>query len=324
MQPQRTKVDRLALSVKDEQRPVQGFLAHLFRHIGKPAYEPRNGQHGFKSAAVVTVGGAQVAWWGWGGGSQRGRAYLDLSGLGCQLVDDWGQAQAAVADLPDVRAKRIDIAADFYRGEVRYEDVVRAHGEGRFDSRGRPPKITQIIPGNASEGRTAYVGARGNDVFFRAYEKGKKEFGDLPARVKLHGPWSVRVQEDNATEDSPSFPMADWVRLELELRSSKRELPLEVIAQRDQYFAGAYPYLSEVLPEVVPEILVRPEHIAEADLQKALALIRNQWGTTLFTALTIYQGDIGEVMGRIVGDRHNERLVKAGALLFREALCDPQ
>lgn len=304
---QLTKVDRLALSLRGEE-PVPELLGRLFRHIGQPAFDVRRGAHGFQTAAVVTVGGAQVAWWGWGGASQKGRSYVDLSGVGCNLVKDWGEAQAAMQELPAVRAKRIDIAADFYNGEVSYDDVLKAYRRGKFNRSGRPPKMSQILPGDDSEGRTVYIGRRGNDVMLRAYEKGKKEFGELPESMKRRGVTAL----DN--EGRP-FHLDKWTRLELELRGTKRELPLDVIAQRDQYFAGAYPYLQEVLPNVVPEILVSVADVAAADLAKSLSEIRRQWGSTLFTALTVNQGDVFAVWSRICGDHHNDRLVKAGALL---------
>jgi phage replication initiation protein len=268
------------------------------------------------------VGGAQVAWWGWGGGSQKGRSYVDISGLGCQVIQDWKIAQRAVAALPGVRAKRIDIAADFYHGEVSYEDALEAFHAGKFNRAGpgRPPKMRQILPGSDFEGRTLYVGTRGNDVFLRAYEKGKKEFGELPARDKKGG--SFYIPSSGGGDPIRVHGLSKWVRLELELRAAKRPMDLEVVAQRDQYFAGAYPYLQELLPDVKPEILVRPEHVAEADLLKSLENIRVQYGSTLFTAATCYYGDIHRIWKRIVGDRHNDRLVEAGALLLQDKFSD--
>ena len=88
-----------------------------------------------------------------------------------------------------------------------------------------------------------------------------------------------------------------------------------MIAERDQYFAGAYPYLQEVLPDVEPQIMVTPQQVAEANLRRSLAIVRQQWGSTLHTALTVYEGDVFAVWKQICGNEHNERLVRAGALL---------
>jgi DNA relaxase NicK len=309
-----TKIDRLGLSVTGGQDVVRGFLGETFRHIGTVAYELRNGGHGFQHSALATVGGAQVAWMAWGGASQKGRSFVDVSGLGCTLVDDWRRVHSAISGLPGVTAKRVDIAADFYRGEVTYDDTLAAYRAGRFTRSGRPPAMSQILPGGEHEGRTVYIGKRGNDVMLRGYEKGKKEFADLPRSIRSAGIGCISGVDDAGQ----SFGLDDWFRLELELRAKTRQLPLDVIPDRDQYFAGAYPYLQDVLPGVEPEVLVRPEHIAEANLEKALALIQRQWGSTLFTALTCYGGDIFSVWSRICGRDHNERLVSTGALLLAD------
>ena len=301
-----TTIDRLAVSFSEKTAPVRDLFAGLFKHIGTPEYHIGHGAHGFQNAAVVTVGGAQVGWWAWGGASQRGRSYVDLSGVGCQLVRDWPSAQQAIEALPAVKTRRIDIALDRYYGELRYEDVVAAYHGGKFRRGIRPPKHRQII-GDDEDGRTLYVGTRGNDVFFRCYEKGKKELGGRLASREV-------MVVGNGDYGLP-FKFRDWLRLELELRAVSRPLSLDVIAERDQYFAGAYPYLQEVLPDVEPQIMVTPQQVAEANLRRSLAIVRQQWGSTLHTALTVYEGDVFAVWKQICGNEHNERLVRAGALL---------
>jgi phage replication initiation protein len=283
-----TKIDRLALSFRDDHRGVTRFLTGLYGHVGTPAFEPTHGRHAFRYATNVRIGGALLAWLAWGGVTQRGRSYVDVTGLGCQLVRDWREAQDAAQALPGVKIKRVDIAADFFHGEVSYSDVLAAHEGGKFRRGVRPPKLTQIL---GSDGRTAYIGARGGDVMCRCYEKGLKE--------------------------GSSFDR--WFRVELELRAVKRPLGFDVIADRDQYFAGAYPFLQEVMPDIEPRVLVTPERVAESNLAKSLGLIREQWGTTLFTALTVLGGDACELVSRIVGSHHNQRLLNAGALLFADA-----
>lgn len=286
---QTTKIDRLALSFREDHGAVNRFLAQLFASVGTPAYEPTRATHAFRYAANVRIGGALMAWLAWGGATQKGRSYVDLTGLGCQLVGDWREAQDAAEALPGVKIKRVDIAADFFHGEVAYGDVLTAYRRGKFRRGVRPPKLTQIL---GSDGRTAYIGARGNDVMCRCYEKGGKE-------------------------GSADYP--DWFRVELELRAVKRPLAFDVIAERDQYFAGSYPFLQEVMPHVEPRVLMAPERVAESNLAKSLGLIKDQWGTTLFTALTVFGGDACELVSRIVGSHHNERLLNAGALLFANA-----
>jgi DNA relaxase NicK len=105
-------------------------------------------------------------------------------------------------------------------------------------------------------------------------------------------------------------------RLELELKAKSGELPADLIDNRDQYFAGAYPYLQHVLHDVVPEIMVIDRKLApRLTLERALEHIREQYGSTLFTALTVHQGDIGAVWSKVCGRTHNDALLRAGALL---------
>ena len=267
----------------------------------------------------MTLGGAQVAWMGWGGAHQKGRSYVDVSGQGCGLIDDWDGLHGALERLEGVKLKRLDIAADFYRGEVTYDRVLSAYRAGKFSliSGGRPPSINHQGPPAdqpSDEGRTLYIGKRGNDVFLRAYEKGKKEFGDLPPEASHAGLWALSTRDD----DGKLVALDAWFRVELELRAAKRPLTLDVIPERDQYFAGAYPFLQEILPQVEPQVLVRPERIAQANLERALWHIRRQWGSTLFTAITAYDGDVFRVWNRIVGKEHNERLVHDGVMLHAE------
>jgi phage replication initiation protein len=312
-----TKIDRLGLSILGGVSELHRFLGAQFAEWGQVELECKHGGNGFQHTALATVGGAQVAWLGWGGASQKGRSFVDVSGQGCGLIRDWQALYGAVEGLPGVKVKRVDIAADFYQGEVTYERVLGAYRRGAFWRGGREPEIEHRGPPAdrpSQQGRTLYIGKRGNDVLLRAYEKGKKEFGGLPRWEQVCGPEGHR----RSINGGPWFRLDQWFRVELELRAKTRPLPLDVLPDRDQYFAGAYPFLQELLPQVEPEILVRPQHVAEANLDRALLNIRDQWGSTLFTAITAYGGDIFRVWKRIVGNHHNERLVQAGVLLHAE------
>jgi hypothetical protein len=46
-----------------------------------------------------------------------------------------------------------------------------------------------------------------------------------------------------------------------------------------------------------------------------LEIIRAQYGSTLFTALVAHHGDIGAVWEKIIGTKHNQRLLEEGVLL---------
>ena len=100
------------------------------------------------------------------------------------------------------------------------------------------------------------------------------------------------------------------------MKAVTTEIPWEVIERRDQYFAGAYPFCADVLPNVEADILKRrPEREAQTSLSAALENCRVQFGPTLFTALHAYQGDMTAVWQKIIGDHHNNALLEAGVLL---------
>ena len=110
--------------------------------------------------------------------------------------------------------------------------------------------------------------------------------------------------------------MADWYRVELEVKAKDGPLPADIIDRRDQYLAGSYPYLQQLLADVEPEILVKTrERVPQLCLADALAHIQTQYGRTLFTALIAHHGDISAVWSKIVGRQHNPDMLRAGVLL---------
>lgn len=111
-------------------------------------------------------------------------------------------------------------------------------------------------------------------------------------------------------------PIADIYRCEVELKAVTTDIPWEVVERRDQYFAGAYPFCAEVLPNVEVDILKRrPEREAQTTLATSLENLKIQFGPTLFTALMAYHGDITAVWDKIIGGHHNQSLIESGVLL---------
>jgi DNA relaxase NicK len=150
-------------------------------------------------------------------------------------------------------------------------------------------------------------------MFCRNYEKGQKEVVSL-AESTGYSFQDLLCSGSIGVEGEWVDPMK-WYRCELELKSKKRPIPHEIVRRRDHYFAGAYPYFSQMLSNVEPEFILTPQQEGRLGLEAALAQIRRQYGRTLFTALMVEQGDIGAVWDRIVGSELNPTLVAAGALL---------
>lgn len=303
MNTQKTTIDYLRFRVQEEPGAVLEALRPAFGTLGADLrfkHLPR-GSMGFQQASQIVVEDMPVARLDFGGDSQRGWVRTELSGRGCEWVQDW-DAIESVEQLQLAQIRRLDIALTTWEGEVGHDLVVEAHRAGRFACGGRPPDLQQITSSNDRAGRTCYVGKRTSDKFFRAYEKGFELAG------KLGRGMVVTSIDGHAVEDI--------YRCELELKADSTPIGWDVIERRDQYFAGAYPFCADVLPGVEADILMRrKERAPQFDLAVALENCQIQFGPTLFTALRAYHGDMTAVWDKVMGDHHAEHLVEAGVLL---------
>lgn len=299
---QKTFVDWLGFRTQDGPADCIDALREAYGPAGSlvRAAPKKRGKQGFERSDGLFLGDVAIGDMSFGGEAMRGWVWIELTGKGCSWVDDWNVCEDSVSQLRSFQYKRVDIALDTFKREVTHESVIEAHTSGMFTTSGKPPSMRSIVPADLREGRTVYVGKRDQPKFLRAYEKGFeviKEMHDLDMEY-IHG---VRV--------------ADWFRLELELKAKNNHLPDDLIENRDQFFAGAYPYLQSVL-DVEPQVLrISRERHVQRKLDGMLEVIRKQYGDTLFTALSAYQGDIGAVWEKIVGSKHNQRLLEEGVLM---------
>lgn len=299
----KTHIDWLSFRTRGEVLATAEGVRRAYGSLG-PSFGLKHrsrGWQGYQQSADLLVADMRVGLMAWGGENQRDWVHVSLTGQGCEWISDWDLAQEEFEPLaPDWR--RVDIALDTVGKEVSHQTVVDAYRAGMFTTSGRPPKCSRIESERPQDGRTVYIGSRENDKFFRGYEKGLQ----LAALCKI--PDITHIN---------GAPVADMYRCELEVKAKSGTLPGDLIDNRDQYFAGAYPYLQHVLHDVEPEVLKIDRRLAaKCQLDRRLATIREMFGTSLYTALVVNQGDIGAVWERIVGKQHNEDLIRAGALLL--------
>lgn len=303
---QKTTIDYLRFRTQAEPPEVLEALRPMFGDLGRHLgwQHLKRGAMGFQRASQVVLGDMPLARLDFGGESQRGWVRAELTGRACGWVQDW-EAVRAVEELPSAQVRRLDVALTTWEGEITHERVVQAHQEGRFCTGGRPPALQQVISTDPRAGRTCYVGKRKSSKFFRAYEKGFQ----MAAKSGLPG--DVQAIDGH--------PIEGIYRCELELKAGDDDaspIGWEVIGRRDHYFAGSYPFCSDVLPEVEPDVFERrKEREPQTDLSAALATVRTQYGKTLFTALAAYHGDILAVWDKVVGKEHAQHLLEAGVLL---------
>jgi phage replication initiation protein len=298
-----TNIDWLGFRTQDEPVACIEALRGAFGPAGPAlrATPKKRGKQGFERSDTLSLGDLVIGDMSFGGEAMRGWVWVEITGKGCSWVGDWDACEDNVTQLRDFQYKRVDIALDTYKREVTHETVHAAHGLGMFTTNGKPPSMRSIVPADPYEGRTIYVGKRDQPKFLRAYEKGYEAVKDFPRHLDIQSLDGVLI--------------ADWYRLELELKAKHQPLPEDLIENRDQFFAGAYPYLQSVLA-VEPQVLrlSRDKH-AQRKLASMLEVMKTQYGNTLFTALVAYQGDIGAVWEKIVGNRHNQKLLEEGVLM---------
>lgn len=300
----KTTIDYLRFRTQAEPLEALEALRPMFGSRGSHLslkHLPR-GSMGFQQASQIVIADMPVARMDFGGESQRGWLRAELSGKGCEWVQDW-QAVESIQALPKSEIRRLDIALTTWDGEITHDSVVNAHSNNRFNSGGRPPDLQQITSSNERAGRTCYVGKRTSDKFFRAYEKGLEMAGKFGKHAHL-----VTGMDGHKIEDI--------YRCEVEFKAGTTPIAWDAIGRRDHYFAGAYPFCSDVLPGIEADILQRrKERAPQQDLAIALDNCRIQFGPTLFTALMAYEGDMTAVWDKVMGKHHCQALIEAGVLL---------
>lgn len=302
MNPQKTDIDWLRFRAQAEPLEIIEALKPVFPQHAKyfNLKHQQKGILGFQRSALLCADDFVIGRMDFGGESQKGWVRVDIPGKGCQ----WANFEdlSSIEELPSAQIRRLDIALTTWHGEVGHDQVVQAHSAGRFTTR-RPPNLQQIL--NTDGGRTCNIGTREkSDKFMRCYEKGHEMLSKLACRV----PGQITHIEGS--------PIADIYRCEVELKAVNTDIPWEVVERRDQYFAGAYPFCADVLPNVETDILKRrPERESQTSMATALENLRIQFGPTIFTALAAYHGDMTAVWDKIIGDHHNQALIEAGVLL---------
>lgn len=189
---------------------------HFARLLGFDLGDDRPGRDYYDhTTTIMNANGYEVGSVSAGGEGQRGTVAFTLKGEGCTNARPGWQALVhdAFADkFPKIT--RIDLARDFYEGEVTVDDAVIAYRDHAFSYQNRRPKPNNI--GNWEDGnsRTFQVGMRESGKLCRIYEK-DHQFGIMDGQ---------------------------WVRVEVEIRNTNRVIPWDALTCSAQYFAGAYEF----------------------------------------------------------------------------------
>lgn len=302
----KTTIDWLAFRTRSNQyevleamRPMFGTVAHLVTF--KPGLKGKDGW--LYAGELMLAEDLSLGRIDYGGESQRGWVRVNLTGQGCEWVQDWHEAVLMARDLVESQIKRLDIALTTRQGEVSDQSIVAAYEAGMFTAGGRPPEMRSIISSDARAGRTRYIGSRKSHKFLRCYEKGFELLKDLPA---------IKAGTITHIEGAK---VEDIYRVELELKDVEKLIPWEVIDSRDSVFAGAYPFCAELLPGVPHwRMKTLPDLKPMATMAKRVENIRRTYGPSLNVLMRAHNGDAAKVMALVLSDEPAHALVAAGVL----------
>jgi phage replication initiation protein len=309
---QRVKVDWLTFT-SAVPYPV---LISAFLQCAWPESLVQHNEHGVKGypeSGTIFLNGQQIGLVGHG--SKHGRTMISLSGTAFKGFTGYWMLYRSLK-LVDARLTRLDLALDFYNGEITYEQVKDAHAVGEFQlpKASKASTVGEICSSRdgVNYGRTFMVGSRKSSKMLRAYEKGLEIFAKMPDNYKeLNTDPTALIW--GSPEGAPDGTIAEnWLRVECEFKNADVDLELGMILRRDKYFAGAYPFCARVLGLAG----VRPKALkdeAQIELHKMILAARNSYGNLFFTLREL--GFTSEdILSFICGFKHNEKLAKAGII----------
>ncbi|CAN5907004.1 hypothetical protein BH11PSE12_BH11PSE12_17250 [soil metagenome] len=195
-------------------------------------------------------------------GGQENTMLVTLTGQGCTIANQGWETRlyAFLSNTNCVRPSisRIDLAHDDFAGKYLSVDWAETqwHVRGFNTSRGGR-KVNIECVGNwhapTGAGRTLNIGMRTSGKFLRVYEKGR-QLGDVTS---------------------------EWCRAELEIKSSDRIIPLDILLQPSDYFAGAYPCFEQFAHIDTPKRVKLREKVAHIVTDAAVKITKHQYGKYL-------------------------------------------
>lgn len=207
-------------------------------------------------------------------GNENKRIRVQINGSGCALArKGWNQQlyKFLKVQAKNPKLNRVDLAFDDFESEFVSVDLCDQWDDQLlFFTGGRTPEINKLGDWKRINGKglTFTVGNRESSKFLRCYQRGKKE------------------------GDSLSL----WTRLELELKSHDRYLPLDVLLSPSTYFKGAYPALEILCNQlndfVTPEKCQLIEKQANINFDKAIDVLKTQFGKYIRQFRKILSDDV--------------------------------
>lgn len=262
------------------------------------------GKDGWLRAAEIKMVDITLGRIDYDGESQRGWVRVNLTGVGCEWVQDWKAAEGLVHTLKQAEIKRLDVALTTFNGEVTHEMVIAAHTEGKFSSGGRQPHYRVLGGSDPRAGKTIYVGKReGSNKMLRCYEKGFEMLSKVPESIRA------------GCTHIDGMDVEKIYRVEVEFKANDKVIPWTALTGRDEVFAGSYPFCADLLPGVqIKKFQTIPDFGPLAKLETSLDHCRRAYGGILRAAVLAHGGDEEKVFQRILSRDPSRALIDAGVL----------
>jgi len=232
--------------------------------------------------------GHEVASVSAGGDSQRGTIAFTIKGEGCSHAKDGWERNVHdyFADM-NPTITRIDLAKDFFEGEVTIEEIVGLYKDHKFSYRKRLPSYTthgcwdmgETFDGMPLHGhsRTFQVGKRESGKMARFYEKGHQ--------YKLMD--------------------SKWLRAEIEFRNVGRVIFWDALISPAEYFAGAYVAAEWICDHDVATRIPTSVKTGEASAERCINWIQRVVAPTL-VQITKVMPDEDWLHGLVLDQTHRK------------------
>jgi DNA relaxase NicK len=244
----------------DDQNLARWFAMLFAQMLGFTLGVDRPGRDYYEFTTTIdNDNGHEVGSVSAGGESQRGSICFTIKGEACTSArPGWEQrVHAYFAELmPTIT--RIDLAKDFFEGELDIAELVGLYKGHEFSYRNRRPKHETHgawldVDGQSGHSRTFQVGKRDSGKLFRGYEKGH-QYGLMESL---------------------------WLRAEVEMRNVNRVIPWDAVISPAEYFAGAYPATQLIANLNVATPVPTGKAVAEASAERCIRWFKRVVAPTL-------------------------------------------
>lgn len=226
-----------------------------------------------------------------------------IYGEGTHVAETWwefGLFQWLSSAAKDPKISRCDLAHDDIEGLYSSAELAdESDTNGGFALTNKLPNVQHLGDWKRHEGRgrTLQVGSRANGKLYRGYEKGK-QLGNV---------------------ESP------WFRHEVELGNKSRIIPLDILLHPSEYFAGTYPYMTEIAQyassneNFCPTRIETIKKTMSISFQKSVQVVKHQFGRYMKVFRDIYKDD-SEILEMLVTEKtdyYPKRLRLFEKMIFR-------